>query len=194
MGELYRLDFPSGKSYIGITRHTAAHRYKGHLKVSEKSGKGVIYRAWRKHGPPKLVVLAVISEADLYETERRAVAAYGTRHPHGYNATDGGDIPPSLDPLIAKKIGDALRGRKLPEDVRLKLVAAVTGRLHSAEAKKRMSEAQKGRKMTAEHRANLAKAKVGGSIPIAVREKMSEAQRARREREGCVVKPRKVKS
>lgn len=185
MGELYRLDFSSGRSYIGITRTTARMRYARHRRSAKNCAKGVVYSAWRKYGEPRLVVLAAVSNADLYETERRAIAIYGTRYPSGYNFTDGGDIPPSLTPEVAEKIRRALKGRKLSPERRARLSAVVTGRRHTDEARVNMSRAQKGRVMTLEHRAKLAAAKRGTVRSPEVRSKMSTSQRARREKEGC---------
>lgn len=185
MGELYRLDFASGKAYIGITIKTAAHRFIGHRRAARSSGKGVVYKAWRKYGEPVLTVLAVVCDRDLYETERRAIKVFGTRYPHGYNFTDGGDIPPSLAPEVAEKISFALKGRSLPHELRRRLSKIVTGRKHTEEAKRNMSKAQKGKYVSPSAKKKMAAAKLGGKLPLDVRVKMSTAQRMRRLSEGC---------
>jgi predicted GIY-YIG superfamily endonuclease len=106
MGEVYRLEFCNGKSYVGITTKTAAERFEGHKKRC-RSGIGdgtALYAAWKKHGEPKLFVLAVVEDKELAATEVRAVRVYGTKAPSGYNMTIGGDFPPLKDPNIAKKL------------------------------------------------------------------------------------------
>jgi len=188
MAELYRLDFPSGKSYIGITKHTALMRFDSHGRCAAKSSKGIVYHAWRKYGAPKLVTLAVLTEDDMLEAEKRAIVVFGTRHPNGYNMTDGGDIPPSLSPEVANKIRMKLKGRKLSDERRLALSRAVTGRKHTEEAKLNMSRAQKGKIISAIGRARMAAAKLGTTAPPEKKAKMSASQKARRKREGCIQK------
>jgi len=185
MGELYRLDFSNGKSYIGITIKTATERFKGHRYNAKRSNKGVVYKAWNKYGEPKLNVLAILQNDDLYEAEKRAIKAFNTKYPNGYNFTDGGDIPPSLDKRVAEKIAIKLRGRKLPEEQKTRIAKASTGRKHSKESIEKMKKVQKGKIVSKEARKKMAKAKLGGILPIETRVKMSEAQRKRRLDEGC---------
>lgn len=93
MGHLYRLDFASGKSYIGITKHTAIHRFERHRREAARGVKwNPVYNAWREHGEPTLVVMAVLINEDLAETEIRAIALFNTMLPHGYNLSAGGEI------------------------------------------------------------------------------------------------------
>lgn len=186
MGELYRLDFASGKSYIGVTRHTAAFRFAHHKRAAKKSSKGIVYNVWRRDGEPRLVVLAVVDNRDLYETERRAVAVFGTRYPLGYNMTDGGDVPPSLSPEVAQKIAMKLRGRTVPAEQRLRQSEAMRGRKRAPESVARSALARRGQIVSLETRAKQAAAKLGTKRTAEVRAKMSEAQRKRRAAEGCV--------
>lgn len=106
MGELYKLDFANGKSYIGITTNVAQHRFNGHRARcrSTKGNDAAIYHAWRKHGEPTLLVLAVVEDRDLADTEIRAIKVFNTVVPNGYNMTHGGDVSPLVDPLIAAKL------------------------------------------------------------------------------------------
>ena len=90
MGHLYKLDFPNGKSYIGLAAHGALVRFRGHRKDA-RSSESLMYRAWRKYGEPTVKILAVIENSLLHETERKAIAIYGTKTPGGYNLTDGGE-------------------------------------------------------------------------------------------------------
>ena len=191
MAELYRLDFPNGKSYIGATRVTAAKRFKAHRCAARNSWKGIVYQAWRRDGEPKLVVLAVLSEEDLYAAEARAVAIFGTQYPAGYNMTPGGDIPPSLTPSVANKIREKLRGRKIPEEQKRRQAATITGRKHTAEARARMSIAQKGKFVSEAAKEKMAAAKRGRILSEEVKAKMAIAQRARRLAEGCKLHPKR---
>lgn len=135
MGQLYKLDFPNGKSYIGITTKTASERFAGH-RVRCRSAKGndaALYHAWRKHGEPQLAVLAIVEDADLPAAEIRAIRVFNTLVPNGYNMTPGGDVSPLSDPLIAAK----LIGNKNAEGSR---------HARSAEYKAKLSKALAGNK------------------------------------------------
>lgn len=184
MGELYRLDFASGRSYIGITRKTAALRFKGHIKAAGNSSKGIIYQAWRKHGQPMMTILAVVGDKDLPDTERRAIAVFGTLTPGGYNLIPGGDIPPSLTPSVAAKIAAALRGRKIPEEQCRRQSERLRGRKHSAETIAKMSMVQRGKKISLIAKARMSGAAKRRKASPETRAKMAVAQQARRRTEG----------
>jgi hypothetical protein len=155
MGELYRLDFASGKSYIGISRYSAAKRFKQHRQASQKSDL-LLYRAWRTHGEPTLTVLAIIEESALLDAEIAAIASYNTLSPNGYNSTTGGDISPALMDEVKKKIGDRHRGRVMNEEWIAKISAGGKGKKRSAETRARMSESLKLRVCKPETREKLA--------------------------------------
>lgn len=152
MGELYRLSFPTGKCYIGITVGTARDRYSAHRAAARKGVKTPVYGAWRKHGEPKLEVLAILENHCLGETEQRAIAAFKTMVPNGYNVSPGGDISPMKDPVVAAKVSAARLGMKMSEETKAKMSAAILGnkRLlgfrHSEASRAKMSAARKGKK------------------------------------------------
>lgn len=108
MGELYKLTFPNGKCYIGITTVGAARRYAGHARGAAAGSKTKLYNAWRKHGAPALTTLAILEDGELAAAEARAVAAYETYGPRGYNSTPGGDVSPATTPEFSAK----MRGNK----------------------------------------------------------------------------------
>jgi hypothetical protein len=53
---LYKLDFASGKSYVGVT-----------------SSPLPVHRAWAKYGKPKVAVLAIVQRKDLPDVEQAQV-------------------------------------------------------------------------------------------------------------------------
>lgn len=118
MANLYRLDFSSGKSYVGVTQKTSQQRYEGHASSAAKGSEYLVHCAWRKFGAPKLTLLAVVENRVLEETERRAVEVFDTLVPNGYNMIPGGALAPSY---------------------------ARIGRKHSEYARKRMSETHRRR-------------------------------------------------
>lgn len=132
MGELYKLDFANGKSYIGITTKTAKHRFDCHRRDAESGSSYAVHQAWRKYGEPKLVVLAVVEDKDLAETEIRAIKAFGTLNPAGYNMTPGGEE----SPMLVSEIKAKLVGIKRSDETKAKLSAAKKGSMSEAHRQK----------------------------------------------------------
>ena len=95
MGCLYQLTSPSGKSYLGISSKTAAHRFAKHVEHAlGKRENGVIYSALRKYGSDQFQIKTLVIANDweyLCDLEKKAIIALQTRYPHGYNMTDGGE-------------------------------------------------------------------------------------------------------
>lgn len=160
MGELYKLDFASGKSYIGITEKTAAQRFKGHQTSFRLGATALVYRAWRKYGEPKLTVLAVLEDCELSPSEIRAIAIFKTISPHGYNLSEGGHLAPSKHPEVAAKISKSQLGNK-----------SFAGRKHSEETKAKMrasnhhTSGMLGKKWSEEARAKIVAALTGQKRP-----------------------------
>lgn len=139
MGELYKLDFSNGKSYIGITRKTGLERFKRHKKNLGESGNGPLHRAWRKHGEPRLTTLAIVENEDLSELEIRAIATFKTIVPFGYNLSFGGWTSPILNPIIKRKIKSSL---SRPE-VKLKMSSSAKKNWKTEDHKLKLSKSQK---------------------------------------------------
>lgn len=156
MGQLYKLDFANGKSYIGITKHEARRRFRGHKASLTAGNKGsLLYDAWRKHGEPQLVVLAVVEDADLPASEIRAIKAFNTLVPNGYNISEGGNINPMHSDAVRAKLSAANKGKKPSEQCFAASVSARTGKCMSEETKAKMSLAAKGKPKSDAHRASI---------------------------------------
>jgi hypothetical protein len=117
MGELYKLDFPNGKAYVGQTEKTSEIRFNGHKNAFRLGAKTALYNAWRKYGEPKLTTLAIVEDFDLDETEIRAIAVLNTLAPNGYNTTKGGDRNPMELKANRLKVSRSKRGSKNPMKV-----------------------------------------------------------------------------
>ena len=74
----------NGKSYVGVTRDVEL-RITAHLKADSYIG-----RAMRKHGFAYSVLYSGDKKVCL-QTEVQFIAQLGTKYPHGYNLTDGGE-------------------------------------------------------------------------------------------------------
>lgn len=90
--QLYKLDFPSGKSYIGITSRTAQKRFLEHCAPSKKQNPCQL--ALQKYGKES-VNLTVLATVDNWEllclAEQEAIEKFNTFKPNGYNITKGGE-------------------------------------------------------------------------------------------------------
>lgn len=128
MGELYRLTFPNGKAYIGITSGSSCHRYKGHAKDARRHRISALHSAWKKYGPPVMQVLAVLENQQLGDAEIKAIALLKTLVPHGYNTATGGFVnPPGYRHTTqAKAKISAHNAMKHRSDVRAKVSATMT--------------------------------------------------------------------
>lgn len=119
MGALYRLDFPSGKSYIGITMGSVESRFREHVRSSNRGAPQTINRAIRKYGAEavKVVTLAVSNTwGYLQLIEKNAIRVFGTFGKGGYNSTLGGEgvlgrvVPDSERANTSKRF----KGKKVP--------------------------------------------------------------------------------
>lgn len=148
MGSLYRLSFPSGKSYIGITTRRLSVRWAQHVRDARKGVLTRVQSAIRKYGPENVRVEELVRAQDLsylYEMERRAIVAFGTKAPLGYNRTDGGEgvigLPPDIMALMqAKRVQTMMADPALYARWRAKLMARWTPEAlkeHAAQARAR---------------------------------------------------------
>ena len=161
-GELYLLTFASGRQYVGISRNSGMHRFKRHGSDARRGSQKVVHKAWRKYGAPRLDILVRATEEYLRELEPKVIAAYRTRFPHGYNMAHGGEIAPSMAPIVAARISAAKKGKPIPQTT-----------MEAAWA------ASRGKKWTAEERARLSAARMGRVFSEETRKKMSDAQKGK---------------
>lgn len=179
MGLLYKLDFSSGKSYIGITTSTSIGGRLRHHRHHSKTGKLAVNHAWRKHGEPKVTILAIAILPFLLELERRAIAVYKTHGLGGYNLTPGGDIVMSPTPESRAKLSAIAKNRRFSAETRARMSAASKGRPKSLEARQKMSVFAKRRTYSAETRAKLSASAKLRKITPETRAKMSEIGKVR---------------
>lgn len=196
-GVLYRLTFPNGKAYVGIT-NDFNRRMNAHRRSANKYPQPVC-RAIAKTGWDNVVreILVVGSYAYIRQLESLAIVAFNTRIPNGYNVSEGGEFAPSLAPEVRAKISKANSGKipttaqrqKQAESMRLKwlepeyrakTVAAATGNKRSDETKKKQSIARLGMKFSDEHRAKLSAARKGKIVHSWSEESRKKASESRK--------------
>ena len=143
----YKLSFPNGKEYIGVTGNV-----KRRLKEHECADT-LVGHAIRKYGSPVLQVLAICTRDYAYDLERKAVEKFDTVSPTGYNLVNGG-------------LG-GLTGRKVSVETRRKLSEARTGLKigpPSDETKRKLAARQRGKQHSFETREKMSEIKIGVQI------------------------------
>jgi len=148
-GILYKLTFPNGKAYIGITRESLSQRVRRHIQYARKGKMLALSCAIRKYGEDSFTseVLASVDSSKLKQIEIDAIREHRMRGVILYNMTDG---------------GDGSLGVALSQETKTKISASLRGRVCTELHRKRVSQAQKGK-----------------VIPPDVREKMSLAAKVR---------------
>ena len=159
---LYRLTFPNGKSYIGITSGAVKRRVLRHVSQAKEGRRSAVSQAIRKYGTFETVVLAVAGDwSYLCDLEQRAISAFGTLAPNGYNLTLGGEGVLGVKRTKEQREahGAAVRGKGLGNKHAL-------GYRHTKEARERISSAGVGRIFSDESRSKIGAAKVGNRYGV----------------------------
>lgn len=141
MGVIYKLDFSSGKSYIGQTVRTLRTRIMQHRQAVMAGSLLPVHCAWRTHGEP---VVLVLHENDsvpvLHDLERLEIAQHGTIAQGGYNVSCGGDTAPSKSPEVAAKIAEKAKGRNVSEKTKAHLREVMKLRWQDPEYRQKVSD------------------------------------------------------
>ena len=132
MAIVYKLTFPNGKAYIGITRESLSRRIDRHISYARNGRNYAISKAIRKYGESsfKREILLIGSWQYVKELEIKAIALFKTFGAFGYNLTAGGEGTLGVSPteLTRNKISASLSGRKLSPEHKAKIGAAFKGK------------------------------------------------------------------
>lgn len=164
---IYALHDPhtSELRYIGKTVQLPARRLNNHVSSARKGRSYVCNWIRSLKADPVMRVLAIVENEQGSDSERRAIAHYRSLGFRLTNLTDG---------------GEGLLGYRHGDETRARISAANTGRVRSAESRRKMSLAQIGRKRDPEVVARIAAHKNGtGKRSTESRARMSAAGRAR---------------
>lgn len=184
-GVLYRLNFPNGKAYVGITKNTALERFASHVSFA-KTGKrlGAVHHAILKYGPESVTVETLGSASDwstLTQMEAAAIVSENCKFPHGYNLTDGGEgtIGVVRSAETRAKHSAAKKGR-VPDRAHLeKAWAASRGRIKTPEECAKLSAANKGKKKSPEHIEKMRAPNTGKKLSDEAKAKVSAANKGK---------------
>lgn len=147
MGALYSINFPNGMRYIGVTTGRPTARFRQHRHDAVR-GQQIVHRAMRKHGVENVEfeVLVIAEDREyLGDLERRAIEAFGTLVPGGYNAIPGGGIAPDAYRMPESERAKR-RGRKASAETRAKMSASHLGQKRPASYSEKLSARSKGNK------------------------------------------------
>jgi len=184
---LYRLTFPNGKIYIGLSTKSLKERVRQHLSAAyHGKSKTVLVKAIRKYeGNFSSEVLCVGSLSFIQQLEISAIERFKSLYPNGYNLAFGGEISAMLNPHVADKVSASLTGRKLkPESIAKREATKKRNGTHipTQETRQKLSAWQIGRKMSPEAvaKAVLSKKMNGGNqYSDEARKKISDANKGK---------------
>ena len=178
-----------------------------HLEMALDGSKFLLHRALRKYGPGAFewkMLMCSDDPDDLNESEIVTIRALKTKHPDGYNMTDGGEggdtfgakseeemdklkekMRKARTPEIRKRVADFHRGRKRSLKTRLAISQAVTGRTAHNKGKKTSPKvlarrkSTKGMKHSEETKAKISEALSGRRKTAEHRAKIGKAHKGR---------------
>lgn len=93
MWKLYKLTFPNGKCYVGITRRTVEKRFEQHSFSKYPTGKAI-----RKYGKRNVMIQILDEGTEHYikSEEARIVNKDWVNSDKNYNLCTGGQMPPGV--------------------------------------------------------------------------------------------------
>ena len=133
-GYIYKITFPNGKCYIGLTNRTIEQRWKEHNKDAKAGNMRCLFASLRKYN---MVDTFQMIEIDTAETEQelceKEIAHIEIHNSHyirgyGYNMTDG---------------GDGVFGYSHTDETKERLRTLSLKQFESTEARQKMSEIKK---------------------------------------------------
>ena len=184
-GVMYKLDFPNGKSYIGVTKRTVNQRFAKHCNDAKREN-FAISRAINKHGKDNIKVnTLVLGSMDyLFELEKSAIKSFNTRSPNGYNLTDGGEgsVGRVLSEESRNKISKSLKGHAVRPSTLEKMRLASTGRKHSPESIQKMLGQRAGIPRSEEVKAKISAKNKGKVMSLEQRKFLSDLAKSKWEK------------
>jgi hypothetical protein len=193
--------------YVGITRFTVTKRAEEHFRSARSKPSFLLGRAIRRYGAKYFEFMELTRAANWKEAcaqEAYWVEFYGTKAPHGYNMTKGGDGVASLceearirhrnamkgrpSPTKGKHLSEATRekialskiGKRLSHDHRQKLSTIAAGRTLSPEWRNHIGDAVRGTRFSEEHKQKIREANIATWQSPELRREMSERSLGRR--------------
>jgi group I intron endonuclease len=150
------------RRYVGITSRSLKRRWAEHVYDAGAGRTGMaIGRAIAKHGRESFRIEALCCASswdDICTVERLLIVQHGTRRPHGYNLSEGGEGPFGARRTAESVERSASKHRGLPCHPNTRAAATRThsGVAKSTEHKAKIGAANVGRTKSPEARARIA--------------------------------------
>jgi group I intron endonuclease len=143
-GSIYKIVFPNGKHYIGLTTTSLEKRTKQHKNAANRGNAYLVCKAIRKYGMVDTLELLEVDTADtieeLCEKEIKYITEYDSyyRNGKGYNMTYGGEGTNGhvCTEEVKQKISKSLSGHVCTEKSKQKMSKAASKRFENPDAKK----------------------------------------------------------
>lgn len=164
--------------YIGVTKRNPDLRFKDHCRPGKP-----MRRLFQKYGDRIWVeTLAVGSRDYIYDLEVKAIKAFDTRYPGGFNLDHGGWGGRNPSPATRRRMSAAHKGRTASPETRAKMSAARQGRGREAwidpEVNARRRVAQQITRFKPGHRARMSAATTAAMADPARRAAVAAARKA----------------
>jgi group I intron endonuclease len=165
---VYRLISPSGKSYIGKTKHSFEQRFKAHIYAwLSKKHRSKLYSAFNKYPPESWkteILYCCLSKKELDEKEQYFIKYYDSIE-YGYNYQHGGEGHSKPHSEETKKKISLLQpkfwlGKQLSDETKTKISQYQMGHNYKR-GKIGFTAWNKGKPMSEESKEKLSKALVG---------------------------------
>ena len=133
-GYIYKIPFPNGKCYIGLTARTIKERWDEHNKDAKAGDMRCLFASLRKYNMVDTFQMIVIdtaeTEKELCEKEIAHIEIHNSHYKrgYGYNMTDG---------------GEGVIGYSHTDETKEKLRTSTLKQFESTEARQKQSEALK---------------------------------------------------
>jgi hypothetical protein len=218
-GYIYKIKFPNGKHYVGLTTTSLKRRLEQHKQCAKQGDTKCLYNALRKYDMVDLLELIEIDKADTIEElcnmEIEYIKKYNSYYMNGngYNMTFGGEgtngyvfteednkknsermkkyFENNLD--ARQQCSESQKKRFENPEARQQLCEAQKKRFENPEAKQQMSEAQKKRFENLEARQQLCEAQKKRFENPEARQQLCEAQKKRFENSDAREEMRDIK-
>lgn len=160
---VYRISFPGGKAYIGITTAELKIRKSEHYSKAKKGPRYAVQNALNKY-PKESVIWEILKTCGSFEEakefEIKYIKEFNTLSPNGYNLTNGGDGVKGkvFTEEQKKRLSDAHKGYVMPESQKIAIGLAQPKKRPDSFGEK-VSAAKKGKKMGKTHLENLIKSR-----------------------------------
>lgn len=182
----------NNKCYIGQTVQKFKKRKSGHNTYVKNGGNDYFHNALKKHGLENFTWEILCEDVPIELLDIRETMKIIVEHSHytenGYNLTWGGlgNSGWHHSNKTKKKIGNASKGRILPDSSRLKISKSNKGIPKSEEHKKKLSEANKGNRASKETRQKMSTSKKGHIVSEETKQKLSMSLKGNKNNSKCM--------